>query len=75
MSIKRKLIRIDTPKAEPGFLGPDHTARAVITGGFAASDPFIMLMDDYLDKKDDTPVGALIRMPVLKPFLCCWKAR
>jgi redox-sensitive bicupin YhaK (pirin superfamily) len=57
MSIKRKLKRINTPKSEPGFLGPDHTARAVITGGFASSDPFIMLMDDYLDKKDNTPVG------------------
>ncbi|WP_243745632.1 pirin family protein [Segetibacter sp. 3557_3] len=50
-------MRIETPKAEPGFLGPDHTARAVITGGFSTSDPFIMLMDDYLDKKDNTPVG------------------
>ena len=57
MSIKRKLIRIETPKPQPGFLGPDHTARAVITGGFSNSDPFILLMDDYLDKKDNTPVG------------------
>lgn len=57
MSIKRKLVRIETPKPERGFLGPDHTARAVITGGFSASDPFILLMDDYLDKKDTTPVG------------------
>ena len=57
MSITRKLVRIETPKPQPGFLGPDHTARAVITGGFTKSDPFIMLMDDYLDKKDNTPVG------------------
>jgi redox-sensitive bicupin YhaK (pirin superfamily) len=57
MAIKRKLVRIETPKPQPGFLGPDHTARAVITGGFSASDPFILLMDDYLDKKDNTPVG------------------
>lgn len=57
MKIKRKLIRIDTPKPESGFLGPDHTARAVITGAFSKSDPFILLMDDYLDKKDNTPVG------------------
>src|ERR687890_1906910 len=57
MTTKRNLIRIETPKPEPGFLGPDHTARAVITGGFSASDPFILLMDDYLDKKDNTPVG------------------
>src|SRR5207244_12493015 len=54
---KRKLVRIETPKPEAGFLCPDHTARAVITGGFSASDPFIMLMDDYLDKKDNRPVG------------------
>src|SRR5215210_7966380 len=57
MSIKRKLVRIETPKPQPGFLGPDHTARAVITGGFSNSDPFILLMDDMLDKKDNTPVG------------------
>src|SRR5215210_9218735 len=57
MAIERKLVRIETPKAQPGFLGPDHTARAVITGGFSNSDPFIMLMDDYLDKKDNTPIG------------------
>jgi redox-sensitive bicupin YhaK (pirin superfamily) len=57
MSTKRKLVRIETPKPQRGFLGPDHTARAVITGGFSASDPFILLMDDYLDKKDNTPVG------------------
>src|SRR3954447_25521590 len=57
MTIKRKLVRIETPKAQPGFLGPDHTARAVITGSFSNSDPFIMLMDDYLDKKDTTPIG------------------
>ncbi|MCW3108925.1 MAG: Pirin domain protein [Segetibacter sp.] len=57
MAIERKLVRIETPKAQPGFLGPDHTARAVITGSFSNSDPFIMLMDDYLDKKDPTPIG------------------
>ncbi|WP_026260181.1 pirin family protein [Segetibacter koreensis] len=57
MSIKRKLVRIETPKPQPGFLGPDHTKRAVVSGGFSASDPFILLMDDDLDKKDNTPVG------------------
>ncbi len=57
MAIKRKLVRIETPKPQRGFLGPDYTARAVITGGLSASDPFILLMDDYLDKKDNTPVG------------------
>ena len=57
MSVKRKLVRINTPQGEPGFLGQGHTARPVITGGFSASDPFIMLMDDMLDKKDNKPVG------------------
>ena len=57
MSTKRKLIRIDTPQGEPGFLGPGHIARPVISVGFSESDPFIMLMDDMLDKKDNVPVG------------------
>ena len=57
MSIKRKLVKIYTPKGEPGFLGRGHTARPVITGTFSESDPFIMLMDDILDKKDNEPVG------------------
>src|SRR5215203_2511128 len=55
--MKRKLIKVYTPKGEPGFLGRGHTARPVITGGFSDSDPFIMLMDDMLDKKDNEPVG------------------
>ena len=57
MPTKRKLIRIDTPQGEPGFLGPGHIARPVISVGFSESDPFIMLMDDMLDKKDNAPVG------------------
>ena len=57
MSIKRKLVKINTPHGEPGFLGKGHTARPVITGSFSESDPFIMLMDDVLDKKDNEPVG------------------
>jgi redox-sensitive bicupin YhaK (pirin superfamily) len=57
MSIKRKLIKQDTPKGQPGFLGPGHIARPVISGPFSQSDPFIMLMDDMLDKKDNSPVG------------------
>ncbi|MGH2564756.1 MAG: pirin family protein, partial [Ginsengibacter sp.] len=57
MSVKRKLIRIDTPQGQPGFLGRGHTARPVISVDFSESDPFIMLMDDMLDKKDNTPVG------------------
>src|SRR5687767_15881044 len=57
MSIKRKLVKIYTPKGEPGFLGRGHAARPVITGSFSESDPFIMLMDDILDKQDNEPVG------------------
>jgi redox-sensitive bicupin YhaK (pirin superfamily) len=57
MVIKRKLVRIDTPPGQQGFLGPDHTARAVIQTEYSESDPFIMLMDDVLDKKNNDPVG------------------
>lgn len=57
MPVKRKLVRIDSPQGEPGFLGKGHIARPVISVGFSESDPFIMLMDDMLDKKDNTPVG------------------
>ncbi len=57
MPVKRKLIRLDTPQVQPGFLGKGHTARPVISVGFSESDPFILLMDDTLDKKDNLPVG------------------
>jgi redox-sensitive bicupin YhaK (pirin superfamily) len=57
MSIKRKLVHVDTPQGQPGFLGRGHVARPVIQRSFSESDPFIMLMDDMLDKKDNIPVG------------------
>ena len=57
MSIIRKLVKINTPKEQPGFLGAGHIARPVISGSFSDSDPFIILMDDILDKKDNEPVG------------------
>jgi len=57
MSTSRKLVHIDTPRGQPGFLGRGHVARPVIQRSFAESDPFIMLMDDILDKKDDVPSG------------------
>jgi quercetin 2,3-dioxygenase len=57
MSIKRKLVNIYTPAGQPGFLGHGHIARPVIQVDYTDSDPFIMLMDDMLDKKDETPVG------------------
>jgi redox-sensitive bicupin YhaK (pirin superfamily) len=54
---ERKLISIDTPKAQPGFLGAGHLASPVVMGEFKKTDPFIFLMDDVLDKKDTVPVG------------------
>ncbi len=57
MSNKRKLDRKYTPAGNPGFLGEGHTARAVVQGDFTETDPFILLMDDLLDKKTDEPVG------------------
>ena len=57
MTIKRKLISVQTPQPQPGFLGAGHTARAVIQTDYTQSDPFILLMDDMLDKKDEVPVG------------------
>ena len=57
MSIKRKLVQLYTPQGESGFLGSGHIARPVIQRSFADSDPFILLMDDMLDKKDNEPVG------------------
>lgn len=55
--IKRKLVHVSTPRGEPGFLGAGHVARPVIDRTFRESDPFIMLMDDMLDKRDNDPVG------------------
>lgn len=57
MNIKRKVNNRYTPAAHPGFLGQGHTARPVIQTAYADSDPFIILMDDMLDKKDDAPAG------------------
>ncbi|HEY0739860.1 MAG TPA: pirin-like C-terminal cupin domain-containing protein [Chryseosolibacter sp.] len=55
--IDRKLETVYTPEDQPGFLGSGHTARPVIQVDFTKSDPFIMLMDDMLDKKDTKPAG------------------
>ena len=53
----RKLTTLYTPSPQQGFLGKGHTARPVIAIEFSQSDPFIMLMDDRLDKTDHVPVG------------------
>jgi hypothetical protein len=57
MSVKRRLVRQYKPAVHAGFLGAGHLARPVIQGDFGDTDPFIMLMDDMLDKKTDEPVG------------------
>ena len=57
MSTIKKLHRVYNPPAQAGFLGQGHTARPVIQIDFSESDPFILLMDDILDKKDDKTVG------------------
>jgi redox-sensitive bicupin YhaK (pirin superfamily) len=57
MVLHRQLISVQEPPLERGFLGAEHTARAVVQVPFQASDPFILLMDDILDKKSDDPVG------------------
>ncbi len=57
MLAKRKLARQYKPAVHAGFLGSGHLARPVIQGNFVDTDPFIMLMDDMLDKKTDEPVG------------------
>jgi quercetin 2,3-dioxygenase len=53
----RKLETVYAPESNPGFLGKGHIARPVVAVDFSQSDPFIMLMDDMLDKKDNVPVG------------------
>lgn len=57
MNFMKKLQRVYSPPAHPGFLGQGHIARPVIQLAFSESDPFIMLMDDRLDKDDDSPAG------------------
>jgi len=56
-TIKRKLIQAYSSPIERGFLGNGHLARAVIQVPYSQSDPFIALMDDILDKKDNSPAG------------------
>lgn len=57
MSLQRKLISVQTPPEQQGFMGRGHTARPVIQKPFSESDPFIVLMDDMLDKQDEEPAG------------------
>jgi quercetin 2,3-dioxygenase len=57
MAHQRKIITSYIPEEHPGFLGAGHTARAVIQTDYRLSDPFILLMDDVLDKRDGQPAG------------------
>jgi redox-sensitive bicupin YhaK (pirin superfamily) len=57
MYFKRKVTKSYKAPTEPGFLGSGHMARAVIQIPYSQSDPFIVLMDDMLDKKDNIPAG------------------
>src|SRR5690606_35851813 len=56
-TLDRKLVTVYAPPAQHGFLGRSHTARPVIQVDFTQSDPFILLMDDLLEKDDFTPAG------------------
>ncbi|QDK82547.1 pirin family protein [Spirosoma sp. KCTC 42546] len=57
MSIQRNLAKLYTPQAQRGFLGAGHLASPLIQVAFSESDPFIVLMDDRLEKRDEQPVG------------------
>lgn len=57
MVMQKEIIKIESPSLQQGFLGEGHTARAVIHGDFSETDPFIILMDDVLDKKTNEPAG------------------
>lgn len=57
MSSKRTIAKLYTPQAQPGFLGAGHLASPIIQVDFSESDPFIVLMDDRLDKRDEQPAG------------------
>ncbi|MBD2699140.1 pirin family protein [Spirosoma sp. BT702] len=57
MFLPRKLVNRYTPPTQQGFLGAGHLASPVIQVDFTESDPFIMLMDDRLNKQDDHPAG------------------
>lgn len=55
---QREIRRVVTVQPQQGFLGEGHAAAAVLEGEkFETTDPFIFLMDDRLDFKDDIPRG------------------
>ena len=59
MSVKRKLIKINTLHQEPFLLGGGHRSRAVMMNNFSETDPFILFMDDVFEKKNKQHVDGL----------------
>jgi len=59
LSLDRRLARVVTaPPPQPGFMGPGHTAVAVLDpADFARNDPFIALMDDRVDLRPGERLG------------------
>ncbi len=48
----------ETPPAAPGFIGPEHTAVEVVSPSqLAATDPFVLLMDDRIDMPEARQMG------------------
>lgn len=60
MTLERRIARtVVTADPAPGFLGAGHLAAAVVApGDFERTDPFILLMDDWLDVGAGTVGGA-----------------
>ena len=51
-----------TAPPSPGFIGEGHTAVEVVDAkDFARNDPFIVLMDDFIDLEPDARPVARIR--------------
>ncbi|GAB4044620.1 pirin family protein [Spirosoma jeollabukense] len=57
MNSQRNLANIYTPQVQRGFLGAGHLASPLIQVDFSQSDPFIVLMDERLEKRDEQPAG------------------
>jgi redox-sensitive bicupin YhaK (pirin superfamily) len=60
MKLQRSISRIvKTPAPEPGFIGPGHEAVMVVNPAeFTRNDPFILLMDDRVDRPEGPLGGA-----------------
>jgi len=55
---RRLAVRRTLPPAQPGFLGPGHTAVELLgSDQLDASDPFVLLMDDRIDFAPGRKVG------------------